>query len=362
MVERVLIYRLGSLGDTIVALPSLRLVARSFPEAERRVLTNFPISRKAAAMETILGDSGLVHGYISYPLHSRSPRTLYSLRRAIQKWRPDVVVYLAAPRGRLRAHRDALFFRWCGVRRVIGVPYTRDLQEGRQLRGIAHYESEAERLGRCLAELGDAQCNRPESWDLSLTPNELREARELLWRDQGSTRIAVSAGSKAHSNDWGEANWKQLLGTLSASRPDLGLVLVGVTDEWELSERISNDWRGPKLNLCGRTSPRVSAAVMSHMAAFCGHDSGPMHLAAAVGTPCVAIFSARNKPGEWFPFGAQHRVIYHQTECFGCQLETCIQHQKRCIMSITVPEVLMALDEALKRTDAPASEPRKHRQ
>ncbi len=44
--RRVLIYRLGSLGDTLIALPALKLVARAFPDAERRLLTNFPVNVK----------------------------------------------------------------------------------------------------------------------------------------------------------------------------------------------------------------------------------------------------------------------------------------------------------------------------
>jgi len=62
--RRVLIYRLGSLGDTIVALPALRLVERSFPDAERWVLTNFNVGNRAAAMAAGLDGTGLVHGYL----------------------------------------------------------------------------------------------------------------------------------------------------------------------------------------------------------------------------------------------------------------------------------------------------------
>ena len=58
--KRVLIYRLGSLGDTLVALPALHLVARAFPDAVRRMLTNFPVNVKAPAAAAILGDSRLV--------------------------------------------------------------------------------------------------------------------------------------------------------------------------------------------------------------------------------------------------------------------------------------------------------------
>ena len=69
-----------------------------------------------------------------------------------------------------------------------------------------------------------------------------------------------------------------------------------------------------------------------------------MHLAAAVGTPCVAIFAARNIPRVWFPYGEQHRVVYHEVDCMGCGLETCIVEGKKCILSITVAEVMVAVE------------------
>ena len=81
---------------------------------------------------------------------------------------------------------------------------------------------------------------------------------------------------------------------------------------------------GPVVNLCGKLTPRESAAAFERARMFVGHDSGPMHLAAAVQTPCVAIFAARNIPRVWFPFGEQHRVVYHRVDCMGCGLETCV--------------------------------------
>ena len=73
------------------------------------------------------------------------------------------------------------------------------------------------------------------------------------------------------------------------------------------------------MNLCGLLNPRESAAALKMAKIFVGHDSGPMHLAASVGIPCVAIFSARNKPGVWFPYGNQHKVVYHPIDCYGCE-------------------------------------------
>lgn len=96
---------------------------------------------------------------------------------------------------------------------------------------------------------------------------------------------------------------------------------------------------GPGLNLCGLLTPRESAAVFMRAVVFLGHDSGPMHLAAAVQTPCVAIFSSRNLPGVWFPYGERHRVLYHRVDCEDCRLSTCTIQKKKCISSIAVDEV-----------------------
>jgi ADP-heptose:LPS heptosyltransferase len=74
-----------------------------------------------------------------------------------------------------------------------------------------------------------------------------------------------------------------------------------------------------------------------------------MHLAASVGTVCVSIFSARNRPGIWFPFGNAHEVIYHKTDCFGCNLEVCTIEKKKCILSISVDEVVAAARRARDR-------------
>lgn len=347
--NKVLIYRLASIGDTVVALPAFRLVARAFPNAERRVLTNYLQSHKAASSESILEGTGLIHGYMHYPIGSRSLRELWELRSEIRRWRPDLLVYLTEPRGRFKTVRDVLFFWLCGIRNVIGAPLRRDIQEPRQLDGKRKYESEASRLVRSIGELGDGRENDPASWDLSLNAREFRTADRTLSNWPGAKRFcSASVGTKADTKDWGVDNWRALFDRVSRFDPDLGLVLVGAPDEATSSDYVSSGWRGPILNICGRVNPRESAAVIARSIAFLGHDSGPMHLAAAVGVPCIAVFSARNKPGVWFPYGTENRILYHQTECFGCQLVTCEIHQKKCIRSITVDEVYAVTLELLR--------------
>jgi ADP-heptose:LPS heptosyltransferase len=359
-VRRVLVYRLGSLGDMVVALPALHLVARAFPEAERRMLTNFPVNSKAPAAAAILEGSGLVQGYMRYAVGTRSARELLGLWWEIARWRPQVIVYLAAARGVKVAQRDEAFFRLCGVRRMIGVPLTEGMQRNYygaasggkdHAMGDGHLEPEAERLARCIGQLAEVKdiadpgrLNDPASWDLHLSTEEREAAARAIGAEALRTEsIAVSVGTKVQAKDWGKENWRALLGKMAAEFPGRGLLLLGAAEESAASEFAAEGWRehgGPVVNLCGALTPRESAAAIAQARLFVGHDSGPMHLSAAVGTPVVAIFAARNIPRQWFPFGKQHRVVYHRVECWGCGLETCLEQQKKCLMSIGVEEVM----------------------
>jgi heptosyltransferase-3 len=343
-IKRVLIYRLGSLGDTLIALPALHLVARAFPDAERRMLTNFPVNVKAPPAAAILQNTNLVHDYFRYAVGTRSPREVLALWWQLFRWRPQVLVYLGVNRGAESAQRDAHFFRLCGISRLIGVPETEDMRQNQWQETDQALEPEGARIARNIADLGDAQLDDPKSWDLHLTEAERARAKQALEATAGRPLLAVSVGTKVQSKDWGRDNWRALLARLAGLYPDYALALSGAPEESEASEFAADGWRGvsaqPVVNLCGLLSPRESAAAFAEARVFIGHDSGPMHLAAAVQTPCVAIFAARNKPRVWFPYGAQHRVVYHQTDCWGCGLETCTVERKKCLTSITVDEVV----------------------
>lgn len=346
-VKRVLIYRLGSLGDTLVALPAFHLIERTFPNARRMLLTNIPILSKAPAAQAILDGSNLIHGSFSYPMATRSPGLLLRLAWQIRSFRPQLLIYMMGSRGELSLRRDLRFFRFCGLRDIIGLPVG-ELADYRFDPATGLWESEAARLLRCLAPLGRVSIDDPAGWDLHLTPLEKQSADATLAPLAGAPLIACGPGTKMQAKDWGEENWCALLGKLSTHLRGHALILVGSADDRPAAERVAGSWHGKALNLCGSLSPRHTAAVLEHARLFLGPDSGPMHLAAVSGVPCAIAFSARQNPGIWFPPGARHRIVYHRVNCQDCLLEVCIENQRRCLTSITVDEMFSAAIEAWK--------------
>jgi ADP-heptose:LPS heptosyltransferase len=347
--KRVLVYRLGSIGDTIVALPSLRLVAQAFPKAQRWMLTNFRASKKAVPMAQLLENTGLIHGYIQYPLKLNNPCVLTALLRHIRSMRPEIMVYLAEPRGLIRILRDAIFFKLCGIRDLIGVPYMGTMQRPAPLAN-GSYEYVGSRLLRCLQSLGSINLEDPSAFDLNLTPFEHESAKTAL-KSISVDRpfIAASIGAKVDVKDWGDENWSLLFSKLGRNLKGWSLVMVGSADERKRTSQILRSWPGAVLNLCGQLGVRESAAVLSRAHAYVGHDSGPMHLAAAVGTTCVAIFSSRNMPGEWFPPSPRHTILYRTVRCMGCRRELWEDLKKKCIRSISVDEVFGHVMQVLNK-------------
>jgi ADP-heptose:LPS heptosyltransferase len=297
--NNILIYRLGSLGDTVIALPCFHLIRQFYPGSKIIILTNQPVSGKAAPAMAILENSGLCDEAISYPVETRNPYDLLTVWQMIREKRPRILFNLAAGRGFLKSVRDQLFFRACGIQNIVGTPWHRrdflcqPVNDGEM-------EPESQRLASRLASLGAMDLADRRFWDLRLTQMERNQALDLL-PAKLKRFIVASVGTKLPVKDWGEANWEKLLVLLSKKIPGITLILLGAPDEWERSERLRNAWTGQSLNLSGKTSPRISAAILERCGLFIGHDSGPMHLASAVGAPTLGLFSWQNPPGQWFP-------------------------------------------------------------
>jgi heptosyltransferase-3 len=305
----IVIYRLGSLGDTVVALPCFHAIAKAHPYTERIVLTNFPVSAKAAPLEGIIGGSGLIHRAMAYPVGTRSLRTLWALRRELRALGADTLYYLTPPRGLAAAWRDWVYFKLCGFRRIIGAPLSTDLQINRTINAQGHQEHEALRLARCMADIGRIDVDDPSLWDLRLLAAERQRAQAVIHSLQAGHYMAINMGGKLASKDWGMDHWLPLLQRITLAHPQLGLLVVGGPEDQGRAQEVSGIWRGPMVNACGALTPRESAAALEGACLFVGHDSGPMHLAAAMGVRCIGLFGNENLPAKWHPFGEHHLVL-----------------------------------------------------
>lgn len=137
---------------------------------------------------------------------------------------------------------------------------------------------------------------------------------------------------------------RDLLETLNAR-----LILTGGPGEIEIVRVLSEKLDLPHANLAGKTDLRKLAAVAKLCRVFVCPDSGPMHLAAAVGTPVVGIYALdEDFPKRWAPFGVPHRIVRPPRPACrpGCTKPTCPDF--KCYRTVTPASVTESVKELLR--------------
>ena len=352
---RILIFRIGELGDSIIALPALRAVREEFPRAHIGMLSNVNPQERHVTPNQILPE-GLIDEWLTYPSPESGTRLfdMLVLLRTLRRSRYDVLVYLT-PRVRTSAvaRRDLLFFRAAGIRSAVGVDGLESLPKGHRHEPLPMVTHEADHLLGRIARSGIAV---PEpgaaKFDLALTEREVSAANNWIQSNVSSSHsvslVGVGPGSKWPSKVWPEENYAEVGRRLFADPTLVYPIIFGGPDDRGLGERLLKAW-GTGANAAGILSPRQAAAALLRCALYVGNDTGTMHLAAAVGTRCVSIMSAQDWPGRWHPYGNEHIVLRKQVTCEGCQLKICGQEALRCLTNISVEEVVSACFQMLSR-------------
>jgi len=124
----------------------------------------------------------------------------------------------------------------------------------------------------------------------------------------------------------------------------MSVVITGSSTDRDLTARITARMREKALNLAGRTTLPELAGILQKARVAITADTGPMHLAAALGTKVVGIFGP-TAPGRTGPFGAGHRVVRLGMECSPCFQRHC--QNPRCLIELTTEAVQAVVEKSL---------------
>ena len=347
----VLVYQIGSLGDTIVSVPTYRAVRRHFgPKARILVLHNAPPAGRASPHE-VLDGSGLVDGAVTFQQYAgRSTwKTWEEVWTKLRRIKPAAVVYIGpGERTAKLVQRDRLFFQLCRVPELIGfhacdtqLEVTRD-PAGRP-RPVPH--EAVVRLER-LEKDGIAP-DRASDMRLPLLTLPLPEREKALrWLDEhrppGKAVVAVCPGANQSAKFWPMERFEEIGRRLLATG-DFELLVIGGPVERAMGDRLLTAW-GSGINAAGQFSVMGSAALLSQCRFLVGLDTGTTHLAAALSVPCVALYADRDPPGQWEPLGDDHILLRHPVPCGGCGLKDCTVAGHPCMSNLSVEQVWAAVE------------------
>lgn len=194
---------------------------------------------------------------------------------------------------------------------------------------------------------------------LELSAGDRPAARDLLLaRGVGGAVVAVHPGCSCQARTY---PWQLYARAADLLVEELGcsIVLTGSPEETAVVEQIAGAMRNPVESLAGETSLRELAAVLAEADVVVTGNTGPMHVAAAVQTPVVALFALTNPPQQWGPWRVRHRMLYEVVPCAICYSFVCpVDHA--CLAGVSPQQVLAAVSQLLfetgERVDAPAAE------
>ncbi|HEY0051045.1 MAG TPA: glycosyltransferase family 9 protein [Pyrinomonadaceae bacterium] len=349
--DKILVYRIGSIGDTLVALPSFWAIRNAFPQAHITYFTNGETSDPNDLIAKKVLPEGIFDEWLVYPndFAKASAGLILKLRR--KKF--DSLFYLMTRnRGYYRVKRDVLFFRLAGIKKFFGVNYLlENLLTMAPEKPVKTVESELEYLLKSLyfenLELPPIDSFKP---NLKLTFDEIKKSRDWLesncpaaWREK--RLIAVMAGTNWSSKIWAEENYIEIVSRLIKEKNVFPVVFGGKNDR-EQGDRFLEAWK-TGANAAGELGIRGDAGLLRECNLYLGTDTGTMHLAGSVGTPCVAVFAAIDYVGRWTPFGSGHRIFRERVECEGCFAPVCFNRHK-CLNLISPQSVFRACAEILE--------------
>ena len=163
----------------------------------------------------------------------------------------------------------------------------------------------------------------------------------------GSRTIAFAPVSRWPSKDWPAARYGELAALLLKRDPALRIIVVGGQADIPVGDAIAAAAAVGKdrlFNLCGRTSIAESFALLGRCDLLIANDTGPVHMAAAVGTRCLVLFGP-TRPDWTGPYGEGHRIIMRDLPCQPCLKHRCPRGDHACLESITAAEVADQIEE-----------------
>ena len=330
-ISRLLIRAPNWLGDVMLSLGAVRDLRRNFGHAHIEVLARPAVAGVYEAVREIDGvrpcpsfgeGVAVARGFDAALLLPNS------FGSALQVWRAGIPERW----GYARDGRSLLLTRRARVPRAV------------------HGFSEAYYYRALLAGLGLVASA---DLDLSLAcPADWRERGQALLDGTGEW-IGLNPGAAFGSaKRWLPDRYAAVADVLAESR-SAQVVIVGSSAERALAETIAAAMRPPARVLCGETSLPELIGVLASLRLLVTNDSGPMHVAAALRVPVVAVFG----PTDWretAPRGQHCRVVREEVECAPCKLRECpIDH--RCMTGVGVARVLATCEDLLATTAAERS-------
>lgn len=365
--RRILVVKLDGIGDYILCIPFLRTLRSTAPSATVTLVVSssvMPLAERNATVDRVVPytpASSVVVREVFGPIRAfrfgRSIRAAYDLA-LIPRW--DFDKFHAA-------------FVALGAGAACRVGFSEDVSEFKRRRNpgydrlldVAVHEPviqhEVEANLALLSRLGVRINGRDRALELPLQKEDTDRAMDVVGSlvDTGRPIVALGIGAGAPFRRWPVGRFVELGRELARAR-DVNFLVVGGAEDADVGRQVADAIGSNAVTIAGALSLPTTAAALRLAAVFVGNDSGPMHLAGAVGVPVVEISCHAqtaepghpNSPLRFAPWGVPSEVLRPRTPASRRCRSGCSAMQPHCILGIDVSDALDAVSHHLQDASA----------
>ena len=338
--KRILIVRLDRIGDVILSTPVIKAVRDAYPDSYIACMV------RPYAADIITGNPHLNEVMI-YDKDGRHKSFLETLRfsNELRSKKFDLAILLHPT---TRTHMVAFLAgipERIGYNRKLGFLLTKRIPHTKQF-GLRHERDYALGLLRYIGI-------EPRDKTLHVPINEAseRKIKDIL-RVEGvkdaDTVVVLNPGASCPSKRWQAERFAQV-GDRLADKYGARIVIIASSQDKAFGDKVASMMKKGCTNLSGKTTVADLASLLKRAKLFISNDSGPVHIACAVGTPVIDIFGRNDRglsPVRWGPTGGRDVVLHKEVGCDVCLAHNC-KIGFKCLEAITVNEVLAAAESIL---------------
>ena len=344
-IERILVIKLKHIGDVLLATPAIHALRKAFPKSRICALvyagTDDMLTGNPDLEEVLVFEKGTGVGRIR-----NEGRLVGQLRRI----RPDLAVQMG------NGDREAILGVLSGARIRVGYdPRGSGFLARRLLLTHIVPQDWEKHVVESNLDLVRALGVEPDARDLRLFVDPQAEAAvNTLVRDMGVERddrvVVIHPTAKWMFKCWTDEGFAQVADYLSEEGMTVCITSGSAEREVQKAQRIIGRARRPAIDLSGRLTLKQLTALIARSRLFVGVDSAPMHVAAAVKTPVVALFGA-SREQNWRPWGDGHLVLKRDPFCSQLRRKRCeVTKRCECLETLRVEEVIAAVEEQLAKS------------
>lgn len=342
-VKKILFIRIDRIGDIVLSLPAIRTVRKFFPESRIDILLR-------SETKDLLLTEGSINTVIVYPSSNNFLKKLQLIKH-LRNQKYDLVIDLlydyklkTAIISYLTKATFRIGYEWSGRENFFNFPVKKSNKR----------EHMVDITLNLLKPLGIQEFDKRINIDIDA--RIVNEVKEFLKNNnillQKDILVTIHPGGYYPSQRWNKEKFVLLILSLVQKYKNLKILLIGTKNENKILNYIINSTtihlenRTTVLKVVDMPLNKLSALIkMSNL--FIGNNSGPLHIATAVGTPTIS-FMGPTIPWQWWPYGdaGKNIVLRKEVECSSCNKGKCKNH--KCMNLITVEEVLTAVESMLK--------------